>query len=45
MSVQKRIYASNTGAPKYVKHILTDNKIGEIDSNTIQEMLLSYLHQ
>ena len=28
------IYASNTGAPKYIKQILTDIK-GEIDSNTI----------
>ena len=28
------IYAPNTGAPKYIKQILTDIK-GEIDSNTI----------
>ena len=28
------IYAPNTGAPKYIKQILTDRE-GEIDSNTI----------
>ena len=28
------IFAHNTGAPKYVKQILTDMK-GEIDSNTL----------
>ena len=28
------IYASNIGAPKYIRQILTDMK-GEIDSNTI----------
>ena len=28
------IHASNTGAPKYIKQLLTDLK-GEIDSNTI----------
>ena len=29
-----KIYASNTGAPQYVRQILADIK-GEIDSNTI----------
>ena len=28
------IYAPNIGAPKYIKHILTDIK-GEMDSNTM----------
>ena len=28
------MYASNIGAPKYIKQILTDLK-GEIDSNTV----------
>ena len=28
------IYTANTGAPKYIKQLLTDIK-GEIDSNTI----------
>ena len=28
------IYASNIGAPQYIRHTLTDIK-GEIDSNTI----------
>ena len=32
------IYAPNTGAPKYIKQILTDIK-GEIDNNTIIEGL------
>ena len=29
-----KIYASNTGAPQYIRQILTDIK-GEIDRNTI----------
>ena len=39
------IYAHNTGAPKYIKQILTNIK-GETDSNTIiVGTLISHLHQ
>ena len=42
-SIRVNIYAPNTGAPKYIKQILTDLK-GEIDNNIIIVGVV-HLHQ
>ena len=38
------IYAPHIGAPQYIRQTLTDIK-GEIDSNTIMEILTPHSHQ